>query len=68
MRTLTEMKDKRIIRLIKQLETALEKEEYEFSDFVLQEVAIEHLSKRGWQIQYIEGILMIEKPWYQKTD
>ena len=61
MRTLAGMKDKKIVRLIRQLEVALEKEEYELADFVLQEAAMAHLSKRGWKIEYCEGILSIQQ-------
>lgn len=69
-RTLLSMKDKKVVRLIQILEKELESNDYELSDFILQEVAMDHLNKKGWNIRYHNGFLRCKKgeeTWGGKT-
>lgn len=58
---LEDMKDKKLVRLIHLLEKSLEGADYQLSDFVLQEVAMSHLTARGYSVRYYQGHLICQK-------
>ena len=58
---LGQMKDKKLVRLIHLLEKSLEGDTFELSDLVLQEVAMDHLTRRGYSIRYHNGFLLCQK-------
>jgi len=61
MKTLTGMKDKKLVHLIYELEKVLEEDTYDMSDFIMQEAATDILTKRGYTIRYIWGKLVCYK-------